>query len=74
MSIGTIFKEIRRTLTIWTRIDKPPRWVQHAHGHVSEHFEGDKYYRGKNHIYKVHMEEHGHGQHTEEWFIKKRIR
>jgi hypothetical protein len=74
MSIKTIFKEIRRTLTIWTRIDEPPRWVRHAHSHVSEHFEGDKYYSGKNHLYKVHMEEHGHGQHTEEWFIKKRVR
>lgn len=31
MSIKSIFKEVKRTLTFWESIDEPPYWVQKAY-------------------------------------------
>ena len=77
MSLKSIFREVRKTLTIWIPIGEPPEWVQKAHSHFIDkvlHFHGDKYYTGRNHIYKVHMEEHRQGDVVEKWYVKTRIR
>ena len=77
---NTLLKEVRKNLTFWILIKRPPRWVLKAHHKwkdklPSQPYDMTKHFVGKNHIYKVR---HGTGRQGEApiigWYVKKRIK
>ena len=81
MSLRTISREIRRTLTFWMPIKNPPRWVVKASAKYTfggpRHLHNfSKIFVGKHRIYKyVNYVGTEQGQeHLEKWYVKKRIR
>ena len=79
MSLRSIFKEVRRTLTFWIPISEPPDWVWKAYnrwcdGLSARPYGMTKHFVGKNNIYRVYCEMVGQGPVLEHWYRKKRIR
>ena len=85
MSIKSIIKEIRRTLTFWKSIKEPPYWVQKAYQTKIKRIPTDMhayldekvyyiYFKEKHYIYSVAHNMGQGGSIFVSWYKKKRIK